>query len=35
MPPIVSVVGRSDAGKTTFLEKLIPELKKGYSSCRH
>lgn len=28
MPPIVSVVGRSDAGKTTFLEKLIPELKK-------
>jgi len=27
MPPIVSVVGRSDAGKTTFLEKLIPELK--------
>ncbi len=28
MPPIVSVVGRSDSGKTTFLEKLIPELKK-------
>jgi len=27
MPPIVSVVGRSDAGKTTFLEKLIPALK--------
>jgi molybdopterin-guanine dinucleotide biosynthesis protein B len=27
MPPVVSVVGRSDAGKTTFLEKLIPELK--------
>lgn len=27
MPPILSVVGRSDSGKTTFLEKLIPELK--------
>lgn len=27
MPPIVSVVGRSDSGKTTFLEKLIPALK--------
>jgi molybdopterin-guanine dinucleotide biosynthesis protein B len=27
MPPVVSVVGRSDSGKTTFLEKLIPELK--------
>ena len=27
MPPIVSVVGRSDSGKTTFLEKLIPRLK--------
>ncbi len=27
MPPVISVVGRSDAGKTTFLEKLIPELK--------
>jgi molybdopterin-guanine dinucleotide biosynthesis adapter protein len=27
MPPIVSVVGRSDSGKTTFLEKLIPQLK--------
>jgi molybdopterin-guanine dinucleotide biosynthesis adapter protein len=27
LPPVVSVVGRSDAGKTTFLEKLIPELK--------
>ncbi len=27
MPPIISVVGRSDAGKTTFLEKLIPALK--------
>lgn len=26
-PPIVAVVGTSDAGKTTFLEKLIRELK--------
>ncbi len=31
MPPIISVVGKSKAGKTTFIEKLIPELKKrGY-----
>lgn len=31
MTPIVSVVGKSDSGKTTLLEKLIPELKKrGY-----
>lgn len=30
-PPIISVVGRSDVGKTTLLEKLIPELKRrGY-----
>ncbi len=27
MPLIISVVGRSDSGKTTFLEKLIPALK--------
>jgi molybdopterin-guanine dinucleotide biosynthesis protein B len=26
--PIVSVVGNSGAGKTTFLEKLVPELKR-------
>lgn len=26
-PPIVCVVGTSDAGKTTFLEKLVRELK--------
>jgi molybdopterin-guanine dinucleotide biosynthesis protein B len=26
MIPIVSIVGKSDAGKTTLLEKLIPEL---------
>jgi molybdopterin-guanine dinucleotide biosynthesis protein B len=29
--PIISVVGKSNAGKTTLLEKLIPELvKRGY-----
>jgi len=26
VPPVVSVVGNSGAGKTTFLEKLIPEM---------
>ncbi len=31
MIPIISVVGKSDVGKTTFLEKLVRELKsKGY-----
>ena len=31
MTPIISIVGYSDAGKTTLVEKLIPELKKkGY-----
>ncbi|MBW2019936.1 MAG: molybdopterin-guanine dinucleotide biosynthesis protein B [Deltaproteobacteria bacterium] len=31
MPPIVSIVGKSDAGKTTLLERLIPELRaRGY-----
>jgi molybdopterin-guanine dinucleotide biosynthesis protein B len=31
MLPIISVVGASDSGKTTFLEKLIPELsRRGY-----
>ncbi|MBI4317216.1 MAG: molybdopterin-guanine dinucleotide biosynthesis protein B [Chloroflexi bacterium] len=31
MVPIISVVGKSDAGKTTFLVKLIPELaQRGY-----
>jgi molybdopterin-guanine dinucleotide biosynthesis adapter protein len=31
MIPILSVVGKSDSGKTTLLEKIIPELKsRGY-----
>ncbi|MGQ9777617.1 MAG: molybdopterin-guanine dinucleotide biosynthesis protein B [Thermodesulfobacteriota bacterium] len=31
MIPIISIVGKSDSGKTTFIEKLIPELKyRGY-----
>lgn len=31
MVPIVSIVGKSETGKTTLLEKLIPELKRrGY-----
>ena len=31
MPPVISVVGASDVGKTTLIEKLIPELKsRGY-----
>ncbi|RLB88245.1 MAG: molybdopterin-guanine dinucleotide biosynthesis protein B [Deltaproteobacteria bacterium] len=31
MTPVVSIVGRSNAGKTTILEKLISELKlRGY-----
>ena len=31
MPPVISIVGKSGAGKTTLIEKLIPELKKrGY-----
>lgn len=31
MPPIISVVGKSNVGKTTFVEKLLPELKRrGY-----
>ncbi len=31
IPPVVSLVGRPDCGKTTLLEKLIPELSgRGY-----
>lgn len=31
MPPIVSIIGKSESGKTTLLEKLIAELKsRGY-----
>lgn len=28
MPPVVSIVGKSESGKTTLIEKLIPELKR-------
>jgi molybdopterin-guanine dinucleotide biosynthesis protein B len=31
MPPIVSIIGKSETGKTTLIQKLIPELKsRGY-----
>jgi molybdopterin-guanine dinucleotide biosynthesis protein B len=31
MTPIISIVGKSDSGKTTLLEKLVPEMiKRGY-----
>lgn len=31
MIPIISIVGKSDSGKTTFIEKLLPELvRRGY-----
>ncbi len=31
MPPVVSIVGKSKSGKTTFIEKLVGELKsRGY-----
>jgi molybdopterin molybdotransferase len=31
LPPVVSIVGKSDSGKTTLLEKLVPELRvRGY-----
>jgi len=29
MVPLVSIVGKSGSGKTTFLEKLIPEIKQS------
>jgi molybdopterin-guanine dinucleotide biosynthesis protein B len=28
MPPMISIVGKSGSGKTTFIEKLIPALKR-------
>ena len=32
MPPIVSIVGKSNSGKTTLIEKLVRELKsRGYN----
>lgn len=31
MPPLITIVGHSNSGKTTLIEKLIPELKRrGY-----
>jgi molybdopterin-guanine dinucleotide biosynthesis adapter protein len=31
MTPIISIVGKSDSGKTTLIEKLVPELiRRGY-----
>ena len=31
MPPVISIVGRSESGKTTLIETLIPELRRrGY-----
>ena len=31
MPPVISIVGKSDSGKTTLIEKLVPRLKRlGY-----
>ena len=31
MPPVLSIVGKSNSGKTTLIEKIIPELKRrGY-----
>ena len=31
MTPVLSIVGKSDSGKTTLIEKILPELKKrGY-----
>jgi molybdopterin-guanine dinucleotide biosynthesis protein MobB len=28
LPPVLSIVGKSESGKTTLIEKLIPELKR-------
>jgi len=38
MPPIVSIVGKSDSGKTTLLEKIVAEIRsRGYraGSIKH
>jgi len=38
MPPVIAIVGHSDAGKTTLIEKLLPELdRRGYraASVKH
>jgi len=38
MPPVVCIVGRSETGKTTLIERLIPELnQRGYrvSTIKH
>ncbi|MFC1906485.1 molybdopterin-guanine dinucleotide biosynthesis protein B [Chloroflexota bacterium] len=38
MPPVISIVGRSKSGKTTFIVKLVAELKsRGYrvATCKH
>ena len=34
MIPIISIVGKSDSGKTTLIEKIVPELvRRGYRIC--
>ncbi|MBN2467250.1 MAG: molybdopterin-guanine dinucleotide biosynthesis protein B, partial [Deltaproteobacteria bacterium] len=38
MPPVVSIVGKSDSGKTTLLEKIVTEItRRGYrvGSIKH
>ena len=31
LPPVISIVGKSESGKTTLIERLVPELKRrGY-----
>jgi len=34
MPPVIAIVGHSNAGKTTLIEKLLPELsRRGYRAA--